>query len=182
MGLHANTNDPQALRNYTERYEYDTAGNIDVLRHLSGSNGWTRRYTHQEPSLIQPATTSNRLSAPSLGNGVVSTETYTYLDTSGRDVDGCITGINDMAMSWDYKGQLQQVDLGGGGTAYYVYDASGQRIRKIIHRHNGTRHHERIYLGSYEIFPNTLAQPPTTDRAGARNPPRNGRSAPHCSG
>jgi hypothetical protein len=34
-------------------------------------------------------------------------------------------------MHWDYKDQLRQTDLGGGGTAFYVYDASGQRVRKV---------------------------------------------------
>ena len=47
-------------------------------------------------------------------------------------MDGCITAINNMKMEWDFKDQLQQVDLGGGGTAYYVYDGSGQRVRKVI--------------------------------------------------
>ena len=28
--------------------------------------------------------------------------------------------------------QMQSADLGGGGDAYYQYDASGQRVRKLI--------------------------------------------------
>ena len=36
-----------------------------------------------------------------------------------------MTAINSMQMVWDFEDQLQQVDLGGGGTAYYVYDAGG---------------------------------------------------------
>ena len=35
-----------------------------------------------------------------------------------------MTAINSMTMVWDFEDQLQQVDLGGGGTAYYVYDAA----------------------------------------------------------
>ena len=54
-------------------------------------------------------------------------------------------------MHWDFKDQLKQADLGGGGTVYYVYDASGQRIRKV-HKHLGTLVEERIYLGNYEIY------------------------------
>ena len=42
-------------------------------------------------------------------------------------------------MVWDFKSQLQSADLGGGGTAYYVYDAAGQRVRKVTERQNGTR-------------------------------------------
>ena len=50
-----------------------------------------------------------------------------------------MTAINSMTMHWDFEDQLQQVDLGGGGTAYYVYDAAGQRVRKVIETQNGTR-------------------------------------------
>jgi len=35
-------------------------------------------------------------------------------------------------MSWDPNEHLRIVDLGGGGTAYYTYDAGGQRVRKVI--------------------------------------------------
>jgi RHS repeat-associated protein len=43
------------------------------------------------------------------------------------------------------------VDLGGGGTAYYVYDGAGQRVRKVIER-QGSLTEERIYLGGFEVF------------------------------
>ncbi len=55
-------------------------------------------------------------------------------------------------MDWDFKDQFQAADLGGGGTAFYVYDAAGQRIRKVIERQNGTRQKERIYLGGFEAY------------------------------
>ena len=54
-------------------------------------------------------------------------------------------------MHWDYKDQLRQTDLGGGGAAYYVYDASGQRVRKVWEKAPGLIE-ERIYLGGFEIF------------------------------
>ena len=54
-------------------------------------------------------------------------------------------------MHWDYKDQLRQTDLGGGGTAFYVYDASGQRVRKVWEKAPGLTE-ERIYLGGFEIF------------------------------
>jgi RHS repeat-associated protein len=34
----------------------------------------------------------------------------------------------------------------------YVYDAGGQRVRKLIERQNGSRKAERIYLGGFEIY------------------------------
>ena len=36
--------------------------------------------------------------------------------------------------------------------AYYVYDAAGQRVRKVIESQNGIRRKERIYLGGFEIY------------------------------
>src|SRR2546427_8337156 len=56
-----------------------------------------------------------------------------------------------MKMVWNSQDQLQQVDLGGGGTAYYVYDGGGQRVRKVV-EHNGATMEERIYLGGYEVY------------------------------
>jgi RHS repeat-associated protein len=66
-------------------------------------------------------------------------------------------------MQWDYRDQLQataQQVVNNGGipeTTYYVYDASGQRVRKVTERQAAagqipTRVKERIYLGGFEIY------------------------------
>ena len=60
-------------------------------------------------------------------------------------------------MQWDYRDQLQATSqqVNNGGTpeiTYYVYDAAGQRVRKVTERSNGTRSKERIYLGGVEIY------------------------------
>ena len=60
-------------------------------------------------------------------------------------------------MQWDFKDQLsatsrQVVNDGTAETTYYVYDAAGQRVRKVTERQNGTRKNERIYLGGFEIY------------------------------
>jgi RHS repeat-associated protein len=52
---------------------------------------------------------------------------------------------------WDYQDRLRQTVLGGGGTAYHVYDASGQRVRKVWEKAPGLIE-ERIYIGAFEIF------------------------------
>ena len=46
----------------------------------------------------------------------------------------------------------QVVNDGTPETTYYVYDAGGQRVRKVTERQNGTRKNERIYLGGFEIY------------------------------
>jgi RHS repeat-associated protein len=55
-------------------------------------------------------------------------------------------------MTWDFRDQLHQIDLGGGGNAFYVCDASGERIRKVVVRNNGNLIEERLVLGGFEIF------------------------------
>jgi RHS repeat-associated protein len=158
VGHRVHSNDLQALRTYTERYEYDAVGNFQFMRHSANGGSWTRRYEYEEESLTEresptePGKTSNRLTRTTVGNGLNHIEKYTYRDSQGNDVQGCMTNINTMKMTWDFEDQLQQVELGGGGKAYYVYDASGQRVRKIIHRQNGNRQEERIYLDGYEVY------------------------------
>jgi len=152
FGLHAHPNDLQAMRRYTEHYEYDAVGNFELMRHFANGGGWTRGYEYDAASLLEPTKTSNRLTKTTVGNGVNFPEIYTYTDPQGNDVDGCMTSINSMKMEWDFKGQLQKVDLGGGGTAYHVYNASGQRVRKVIEVQDGTRTNERIYFGGFEVY------------------------------
>ena len=55
-------------------------------------------------------------------------------------------------MKWNYEDQLREVTLdNNGGKVYYVYDAGGERVRKVIER-NGVKQKERVYLGDTEIF------------------------------
>jgi len=54
-------------------------------------------------------------------------------------------------MVWDFEDQLHQVTL-SVGTAYYVYDTNGQRVRKVIESQTGIRQKDRLYLGGFEIY------------------------------
>ncbi len=147
VGHRAHPNDLQALRNYVEQYEYDAVGNFETLHHTAQGGNWTRTYFYEEDSLIESGVKNNRLTRTRLGNGFNHIELYTH------DAHGNMTSMPHLAqMVWDFKDQLQEVDLGGGGTACYVYDAGGQRVRKVIESQNGTRRKERIYLGGFEIY------------------------------
>jgi RHS repeat-associated protein len=65
-------------------------------------------------------------------------------------------------MQWDFKDQLNATSRQVVNatpppdkvpeTTFYVYDAGGQRARKITERQNGTRRNERFYLGGFEIY------------------------------
>jgi RHS repeat-associated protein len=134
-------NDTAALRNYTESYLYDNVGNILSMRHDAGAVDWTRRY--------EIAATSNRLLSTSLpGDGPTATS---YSATYSYDEHGSMTSMPHLpSMEWDNNDQMREVDLGGGGTAYYTYDAGGQRVRKVW-EHSGLVE-ERIYFGGWEVY------------------------------
>ncbi len=67
FGSRANPNDMQAMRNYTERYEYDEVGNFEFMRHAFNGGGWNRSYDYEEASLVEPAKVSNRLTRTTVG-------------------------------------------------------------------------------------------------------------------
>jgi RHS repeat-associated protein len=136
-------NNSNAMRNYTEKYEYDGVGNILHFNHYANGGSWIRNYTYEEPSLIETGQYNNRLSYTLVG---YVTEPYTY------DPHGNMTSMPHLPqMVWDFRDQLHMVDKGGGCMAYYVYDAGGQRVRKVIEQ-NGRRMKERIYLGGFEVY------------------------------
>ena len=131
--------DGNAMQRYLQQYDYDGVGNMLAMVHSSGSgpfiNQWTRHFT---PSVI-----NNQLSSSQVGARL---ESYSY------DVHGNMTAIPGMpTLNWDFNNQFRSVDLGGGGTAYYSYDAAGNRTRKIIERQNGALE-QRLYLGALEIY------------------------------
>lgn len=149
-------NDGNAMGTYIERYVYDAVGNFLQMQHRSSDPahaGWTHRYTYAEASLIEGGKQSNRLSSTQVGNGIASApEPYQY-DPHGTMVrmPHLGAGLAGPNMHWDYKDQLRQTDLGGGSAAFYVYDASGQRVRKVWEKSPGLTE-ERIYIGGFEIF------------------------------
>jgi RHS repeat-associated protein len=166
-GFHTRLDHPgdgNAMGTYTERYVYDAVGNFLQMQHRGSDPvhpGWTRAYTYAEASLIEdgnggePLKTSNRLTSTTLSPASTTPQREGYLhDAHGNMLrmphlgGGGATGPN---MGWDYRNQWHQVDKGGGGTAYYSYDASGQRVRKVWEKAPDLIE-ERIYLGAFEIF------------------------------
>ena len=144
----------QLMRNYTEQYLYDAVGNFEKLIHQAANGTWTRAYAYNEASLIEAAKKSNRLSSTTVGG---ATEPYTY------DAHGNMTSMPHLTlMQWDFKDQLSATSRQAVNatpppdkvpeTTFYVYDAGGQRVRKVTERQNGSRKSERIYLGGFEIY------------------------------
>jgi RHS repeat-associated protein len=133
--------DGQAMRRYQENYQYDVVGNIlNVIHHAA--NGGRRRHYDYSPS-------SNRLEHTRVGE---FKERYSY------DANGNMVRMPHLPlMEWDCKNQLhvtreQVVNRGEGQRTFYVYDSAGTRVRKVTERPDGSRAHERIYLGGFEIY------------------------------
>jgi RHS repeat-associated protein len=133
--------DGQAMRRYKEDYRYDAVGNILQLIHHAANGGWRRHYHYPE--------CSNRLERTAVGE---LEERYSY-DTNGNMVRMPHLPL----MSWDPKNQLhitreQVVHRGEGRRTFYVYDSGGTRVRKVTEWPDGSKAHERIYLGGFEIY------------------------------
>jgi RHS repeat-associated protein len=129
--------DGSAMRNYVREWEYDKVGNILNLIHQANSNSWTRSYSY--------AADSNRLNSTEISNSIVS---YTY------NQHGSMASMPHLQnMDWDFAERLSHITKGSGSgaiDAYYNYDGSGQRTRKVVEKGNTIE--ERLYLGGFEIF------------------------------
>lgn len=155
--------DGNAMGTYLERYLYDAVGNFIELQHRGtdpAHPGWTRAYDYTETSLTEDGSggallkTSNRLSRTTLHPAAANpTPEPCQHDAHGNMIrmPHLGGGAPEPNLDWDYRDQLRRAALGGGGTAYYVYDASGQRVRKVWAKSPGLVE-ERIYLGGFELF------------------------------
>lgn len=159
----AHPGDGNAMGTYTERFVYDAVGNILELQHRGSDPahaGWTRAYDHTDVSRVEdgaggaPAKTGNRLTATTVdpGGPTPTVEPYAH-DAHGNVVrmPHLGGGAPGEHMHWDHRDRLRRVDLGGGGTVHYTYDAGGQRTRKVWEKAPGLTE-ERIYLGGFEVF------------------------------
>lgn len=138
-------------RIYHQHYQYDSVGNILEMCHKTPGYEecfWKRTYTYESKN--------NRLRSTSIGN-----QTYLYPHHAQHGY------INDMPhlsrMDWSFKEELQatsQQVINNGDTpetTWYVYDGSGERVRKITENKatNGNPavlKEERLYLGSLEVY------------------------------
>lgn len=142
LTINALPDNTEAVRRYTQQYAYDELGNLLMMIHQATGGHWTRYYHYDFAQNNYLLSTSPDGTAP-------TTAQYTY------DAHGNTTAMPHLAsVGWDYADRLHTADLGGGGTAYYVYDAAGERVRKVIAR-NGGLTEERRYLGGWEIFRQT---------------------------
>ncbi|MHC8288193.1 RHS repeat-associated core domain-containing protein [Pseudomonas sp. XS1P51] len=139
--------DPGQLENYTRIYTYDEAGNLEVMQHQADSENRTER--------TAIARLNNR-SLPEKTNGELPDENEI---ATGYDVNGNRNSLQPgQGLLWDLRNQLRQVEQvvredEPNDIEFYLYDGSGQRLRKIRQAYTGTftRTHETRYLPGVEI-------------------------------
>ncbi|MBK5397539.1 RHS repeat protein [Pseudomonas sp. TH39(2020)] len=115
--------DPAAVSNYHQTYSYDESGNLLKLTHV-GAQGPGRD--------LKAARDSNRCLP--WRNGMPPTEEAIALAFDKRG--NCLELDQGRLMRWDLRNQLQSVSpveraSGLNDREAYVYDGSGQRVRKI---------------------------------------------------
>ena len=105
-----------------------------------GSAGWTRKQTY--------AAGTNRLDRVSMPGDPANGP---YSGVHQHDAAGNVVAMPNLAaLGWDHAGRFVNADLQGGGTAYFTYDSSGQRVRKLIQQKGKIL--ERVYVGNYERY------------------------------
>ncbi|MBP9881834.1 MAG: hypothetical protein KBF32_00435 [Chitinophagales bacterium] len=145
--------DPMAIRNYTQRYQYDAVGNIMEMKHLAAGGNWTRGYEYE--------ITNNRLKRTFIGdNG--SPVNYTKYNHHAKH--GFMEELPHLEkISWNFKEEVvltarqHCADDNIPVITYYQYDGSGQRIRKISENQANvgdtpSKKDERIYVAGYELY------------------------------
>ncbi len=151
--------DGNLIARYTERYTYDETDALVELKHVGtdpAHRGWKRTLTRGEPSQLEAAKASNRLTSSHAGGG--SPQAY------GHDVHGNLVSMPHLpVLRWDHFDRLRssarQVVADGSTpeTTHQVAGLSGRRVRKVVDRYAAagtapTRMKERIYIGDFEVY------------------------------
>ncbi|MHC8341981.1 RHS repeat-associated core domain-containing protein [Pseudomonas sp. RT6P73] len=140
--------DRSRLLNFTQHYTYDERANLIKLQHQREGNNYTRE--------MRIAPDSNR--GLSWKTGDPSPDFATGFDANGN-LQALQTG---QPLLWNARNQLQSVTLvehaeQEADTESYLYDGSGQRVRKRQNQnaHAFTRCRDVLYLPGLEIREST---------------------------
>jgi RHS repeat-associated protein len=147
-----NWSDPLAVRHYVRRFQYDAAGNILKVKHISDGNSHTRNNAYENAN--------NRLTGSSTGNGTG----HYYTKYRHHEKHGYLEELPHLeSIKWNFRDELaatarQRCNNGNTPeTTWYQYDGNGQRVRKIteLQAAPGTipaKKEERIYFAGFELY------------------------------
>ena len=118
--------DVTKARGYTERYGYDAMGSLLRLEHRDGTGGFTREF--------RVATTSNRLRRMTVGE-----RRFEY---AFDDAGNVTTETTSRHFEWNHLNQMKVCRTQTAGAepsvhAHYLYDAAGQRLKKLVRKQGG---------------------------------------------
>ena len=127
--------DATLTRAYKRTYKYDPVGNMGELGHQAGVVSFTSKF-----DLVA---NTNRLKTVTIGPNVFD---YTY------DVNGnLVREITSRHFEWDHADQMRVYRTQAGNAepsvhAHYLYDAAGQRVKKLV-RKQGGEYEVTVYVG-----------------------------------
>lgn len=138
-------------RSYTEQYLYDLVGNIEQLKHLSNGAGFIRDF-----ALVAGNNRLNRMTISAADFG------YQY------DANGNMTAeTTSRHYEWDWADRLkvfrtQTANSEPSVYAQYLYDAGGQRVKKLVRKPGGRVEVTVSIDGSFEyqriVLPGAVEQ------------------------
>jgi RHS repeat-associated protein len=113
-------------RAYTETYRYDAMGSMLRLSHTSGSDGFVRDFT------VESAT--NRLERMTIGG--------TPFDYRFDATGNMVAETTSRHFNWNHADRLAAFATQTAGAepslhAHYLYDAAGERVKKLVRRQGG---------------------------------------------
>ncbi|MGN6645402.1 MAG: RHS repeat domain-containing protein, partial [Cytophaga sp.] len=120
--------DESLARGYTQQYDYDKLGNIQELQHIATGGSFTRSFDYG-------SFTKNALQKITIGSNVYD---FAY------DVNGNMLSEGDTArhLEYDCADRLRAFFVQTGTAepskyTHYLYDGSGNRVKKITRRQGG---------------------------------------------
>lgn len=136
----------ESAQAYTRQYTYDKVGNIQTLQQ-TGSNAFTRTFSYDDNSL-------NNISVSEAETG------FEY------DANGNLTQSGESRFyEWNEKDQLAFFKIQAGEEpsvyAHYLYDAGGQRLKKIVWDQQGNKE-VTVYIDG--VFEYRLKQEDSEDK------------------
>jgi RHS repeat-associated protein len=126
-------------RAYTERYTYDRVGRLERLEHGNGTEGFTRELTLES--------SNNRIRSMKIRDGVTR---YAF------DANGNMTAEGTSRhFEWNYGNELKAFRTQTGNAepsvhAQYLYDAAGQRMKKLVRKQGGQIEVTHYIDGTFE--------------------------------